>query len=159
MRVMKFGIGAALALALVGCGDEATPIDAPVSSTSAAKAGTSSGAQINAIRAEAGLPALQRNSLLDRAALAHARDMATNSFMGHTGSDGSKLKTRVNRTGYRWCTLGENVSRGFKSESAAIEGWRVSPGHYRNLVKAKARDYGIAEVNGFHTLVVGARNC
>lgn len=125
----------------------------PVSATS------SGGSMVNAIRARAGLPALRRNAKLDRAALAHAKDMAANAFMSHKGSDGSDLRARVKRVGYRWCTLAENVARGHRSDASAIEGWRTSPGHYRNMVKRKAKDFGMANVNGFRVLVVGASRC
>ena len=147
------------AAALFGCGAPATQTGGASQSVAATAVATDGGALVNAIRAEAGLPALSRNAALDRAALAHARDMAANDFMSHTGSDGSTLRTRVDRVNYRWCTIGENVARGHRSDASAVEGWRTSQGHYRNMVKRDAQDYGLANVEGFRVLVVGARSC
>ncbi|MEP3441291.1 MAG: CAP domain-containing protein [Sulfitobacter sp.] len=148
----------AMALFLVGCSAGQGPVNDP---QSAALAGTTTPvrAQINAIRASAGVGQVKRNAKLDRAALAHARDMAANNFLSHTSSDGSDLRRRVERAGYDWCSLGENVSRGYRSDQAAIEQWRTSPGHYRNMIKGKAREFGMANVNGFRVMVLGASNC
>lgn len=156
---MKIYMAVTLAVIVAACGGQTAQTTVQSNPVSTATPGAPAGQQINAIRSRAGLPSLRRNSLLDRAALAHAQDMAANSFMSHTGSDGSTLRKRVNRTGYVWCTLGENVSRGHRTNARAIEGWRTSPGHYKNMVNAKAREYGFANVNGFRTLVVGSGKC
>lgn len=149
---------AALAVLLAGCG-EAPSSTAQSEPVVESKYTTPVKAQINAIRASAGVGTVKRNAKLDRAALAHARDMAANQFMSHTGSDGSDLRVRVERAGYSWCSLGENVSRGYRSDSAAIAQWRTSPGHYRNMIKGKAREFGMANVNGFRVMVLGASSC
>lgn len=152
----------AVAVALAGCGGSGTSTStADIAQSQPVSASTSGdgGAQMNAIRAQAGLPALKRNAELERAALAHARDMAANTFMSHTGTDGSDLRTRVERTNYRWCSLAENVARGHSTDARAVESWRTSPGHYRNMTKTKAQHYGLANVNGFRVLVIGASRC
>ncbi len=156
-NMMRFMMSMGLCFALVGCTDVAPQALAQSQPASVAVSGGSAEQQINAIRAQANLPALQRNAKLDAAAAAHSADMAANQFMGHTGSDGSSLRQRVERTGYNWCTLAENVSRGYSSDASSIEGWRRSPSHYVNLTKKKAREYGLANVNGFRTMVLGAR--
>lgn len=114
---------------------------------------------VNAIRSRAGLPPLRRNAKLDAAAEAQARFMAANRIMTHTGRNGSNVAQRVSRVGYKWCTVAENVSRGYRTEARAIEAWRVSPGHYRNLVNRKVRQFGIANVNGYRAMVLAARKC
>jgi len=146
--------GMAVLLALMGCADA----PAPAASQTAVSDDSVIG-QLNGIRAQAGQAALSRNAQLNAAALVHARDMAANSFMGHTGTDGSDLRKRVERAGYGWCTLSENVSRGYSTNARAIEAWRVSPGHYANLIKNDAREFGMAEVNGFRVMVLAARRC
>jgi uncharacterized protein YkwD len=150
---------------LFGCGEsphdqtaQQSPLDAPPQASPVVP-GTSAQAQLNAIRTQAGLGRVKRNAALDAAALAHASDMATQEFMGHIGTDGSDLRDRVDRTGYTWCTLAENVSMGYRTTQGAIEAWRVSPGHYRNLVKENAREFGLADVKGFRVMVLSARRC
>ena len=145
--------------ALIGCGAPAPQSGGASQAVAATTSTADGGTLVNAIRAQAGLPALARNAALDRAALAHARDMAANNFMSHTGSDGSSLRTRVGRVNYSWCTLAENVASGHRSDASAVEGWRNSPGHYSNMVKRDGQEYGLANVDGFRVLVIGARTC
>jgi uncharacterized protein YkwD len=155
MKHFIFGLG--LCFALVGCTGDSPQAPVQPQPPVTMMSGASSDQQINAIRANANLTSLKRNARLDTAAEAHSRDMAANQFMGHTGSNGSSLRQRVDMTGYNWCMLAENVSRGYRSDSSAIEGWRKSPKHYENLTKRKATEYGLANVNGFRTMVIGGK--
>jgi uncharacterized protein YkwD len=151
--------GFAFALALAGCAGAPASVTAQAPVSGPAVPVSSVQTQINAIRGQAGLAGVSRNAMLDAAALRHAKDMAVNNFMGHTGSDGSDLRKRVERTGYGWCTLAENVSKGYATDARALEGWRASSGHYANLVKRNVKDFGMADVNGFHVMVLAARRC
>ncbi len=151
----RFLMSMGLCFALVGCTSVAPQAPGQLQPPTAVVSGESSEQQINAIRAQANLPALKRNAKLEAAAVAHSTDMAANQFMGHTSSDGSRLRQRVGRTGYKWCMLAENVSSGHSSDANSIEGWRKSPKHYANLIQKKATDYGLANVNGFRTMVIG----
>jgi uncharacterized protein YkwD len=132
---------------------------AKLENASASISARSASAQINAIRARANLHKVRRSAKLDAVALAHAKDMARHKFMSHTSSDGSDLRVRVARVGYKWCSLAENVSRGYRTEARAIENWRQSPGHYRNLTNKKVKEFGLANVNGFRVMVLGASRC
>lgn len=158
---MKFiAVGLALCLALSACGsDGSTPSTQQDKANSGPVSGSTAGAQINAIRARVGLPALTRNAKLDAAARAHANDMVENNFFAHKGSDGSSSSKRVTRAGYRWCTVGENISVGYASSTSSIESWRTSPGHYRNIVSRKAKEYGLANVGKYWVMLVAAKNC
>ena len=89
-------------------------------------------------------PPLARSAALDRAARAHAEDMARNSFLAHTGSDGSNPGERVSRTGYHWEAVAENVASGQTSADDIAATWLESPGHCANLMDAKYAETGIA---------------
>ena len=56
---------------------------------------------INAQRAAKGCKALALNGQLQAAAEGHARAMAVQNFFGHTGKNGSQLKSRVRAAGYK----------------------------------------------------------
>ena len=56
---------------------------------------------INTIRAQHGLPPYAYNETLALAAHAHASDCVQRGWCSHTGSDGSNVKTRVQRAGYQ----------------------------------------------------------
>jgi uncharacterized protein YkwD len=45
------------------------------------------------------------------------------------------------------------------SQTTAIEGWVNSPGHYRNLVNGKVREFGLAQVGDVWVMVLAARRC
>jgi uncharacterized protein YkwD len=109
--------------------------------------------RLNDIRAEggrcggndfpSGLP-LKRSSELDAAARAHAEDMARNSFLAHTGSDGSNPGERASHAGYDWRVVAENVASGQTSPDDIAATWLDSAGHCANLRDAKYVETGIA---------------
>jgi uncharacterized protein YkwD len=92
---------------------------------------------------------LKPNAQLGRAALRHAEEMATYSFMGHQGRDGSTPAQRVTRAGYQWTAVGENVAAGDGTAEEVMAGWLASPGHCANIMSARYREMGVAfVVNG-----------
>ena len=122
-------------------------------------AGGSALVTVNAIRGKAGASSITRNGTLDVAAKGHADDMAAKSFFGHIGSNGSTVAERVKAKGYNWCIVSENVAKGYRDEAGAIESWRLSPGHYRNMVDGKAREFGLARSGNYWVMVLGAQGC
>lgn len=109
--------------------------------------------RLNEIRAEGGpcggneFPSgqpLKRSPELDAAARAHAEDMARNSFLAHTGSDGSNPGERASRAGYDWRVVAENVASGQTSPDDIAATWLESAGHCANLRDAKYVETGIA---------------
>jgi uncharacterized protein YkwD len=109
--------------------------------------------RLNGIRAEGGrcggieFPSghpLKRSPELDAAARAHAEDMARNSFLAHTGSDGSNPGERASRAGYDWRVVAENVASGQTSPDDIAATWLESAGHCANLRDAKYVETGIA---------------
>ncbi|HEX5686371.1 MAG TPA: CAP domain-containing protein [Ideonella sp.] len=101
---------------------------------------------------------------LKRAANRHSRDMATNDFFSHTGSDGSSVGDRVSDTGYRWSAVGENIAAGYDSVASVMKGWIDSPGHCANIMSPRYRDLGVAcaesansQYGSYWTMVLAAR--
>ncbi|HEY5559832.1 MAG TPA: CAP domain-containing protein, partial [Steroidobacteraceae bacterium] len=81
---------------------------------------------------------------LQRAALAHARDMAGRNGLSHAGSDGSTAGDRATRAGYRWRVVGENIAAGQPTAAQVVAGWLESPRHCANLMDADYVDMGVA---------------
>lgn len=109
--------------------------------------------RLNAIRAAGGRcgsnefppgPPLTRSAALDEAARRHAEDMANNSFLAHTGSDGSNPGDRAMRAGYDWDVVAENVASGQTSADDIAATWLESGGHCANLRDARYTETGIA---------------
>lgn len=89
-------------------------------------------------------PPLALSAVLTRAALKHAQDMASHSHFEHTGTDGSTPAQRVEKVGYLWLTVAENIAAGARTADEVVEGWLNSPGHCTNLMGPMYTQMGIA---------------
>lgn len=101
---------------------------------------------INAERQNQGLRAYAMQSQLQAAARVHSADMACNSFISHTGSDGSGVRDRVARQGYSWSWIGENIMSTSNTSSApqvAFDWWMNSAPHRANLMSPNYTEIGI----------------
>ena len=94
-------------------------------------------------------PPLQWNPSLEKAAIIHAKDMNTNKFIGHKGSDGSKIGERIDQAGYNWEAVGENVSWGSRTVKGAVNGWKESPSHCITMMSASYQEMGAANDGKF----------
>jgi len=124
----------------------------------AAPALADAAAELNAFRAGQGLAPLTQDSALDRAARAHAGDIAARGVLDHTGADGSGVMDRVRAAGYRACLAAENIGAGYGSVAQVFAGWAASAGHRRNMAHGQIRDFGFARDGEFWVLVL-ARPC
>ncbi|MGI9303134.1 MAG: CAP domain-containing protein [Gammaproteobacteria bacterium] len=88
-------------------------------------------------------PALGWNCQLQEAALVHSRDMASNNFLDHMGSDGLQAQDRIEAAGYTWQTFGENISGGQDSAAEVVDSWLTSPGHCRNTMNPAFTELGM----------------
>ena len=91
-------------------------------------------------------PPLTASATLEKAALAHAEDMAKHDSLEHEGSDGSTPAQRVERQGYRWATVGENIAAGATTAEQVVQGWLDSPGHCANIMGGQFTQMGVAYV-------------
>lgn len=92
------------------------------------------------------------NELLEEAALIHTKDMSENNHFSHTGTDGSNLGERINRTGYNHNGAAENIALGQQDEERVFRAWRESPGHCRNMMNVNYEHIGLARVGNYWTL-------
>ncbi len=81
---------------------------------------------------------------LQRAALAHARDMAERSSLSHSGRDGSTAGERATSAGYRWRLIGENIAAGQSTPERVVADWVKSPRHCANLMSGELSEMGVA---------------
>nr|WP_255532598.1 CAP domain-containing protein [Paracoccus sp. IB05] len=116
---------------------------------------------VNGLRADRGLGPLQMNGKLDSAATSHACDMSKNAFMGHKGSNGSTLKSRLKKVGYGLKTATENVatSTAAPSSGTAARLWQGSSQHLANLLNPQITEMGfeitIAQGKAYYVFVGG----
>ena len=101
--------------------------------------------EINRIRAEQGLSRLQLNYKLCAIARSHSSNMAGSGELSHTDSLGRGFKERLGSKIAERYWAGENVATNNFPDSArvAVEGWRQSPKHLKNILNERFTDTGI----------------
>ncbi|MEM1432166.1 MAG: CAP domain-containing protein [Pseudomonadota bacterium] len=121
---------------------------------------------VNAIRAQNGLPPLAMSAHLNRAAAAHASDMARNDYYSHTSRNGATVRDRVEATGYGSCLRAENIAWGQDTAEHVTRVWINSPGHRANILNRKATHMGFAgsrnpdgRYDPLWVMVIATRNC
>lgn len=114
---------------------------------------------LNAFRAENGLGPLARSPQLERAARAHASDMARHGYFDHMAPDGGDPMTRAQRAGYSPCFIAENIAQGQGSVPEVMAGWARSPGHRRNMLSTSATEYGLVRGDGNRWVMLLGRSC
>lgn len=92
------------------------------------------------------VPPLTWNDQLEKAAKAHARDMAKNDFFDHKGSNGSSISDRVEKTGYSWNAVGENIFWGEADVQRVFQGWKKSKSHCKTMMDPNYKEMGAAFV-------------
>jgi uncharacterized protein YkwD len=88
-------------------------------------------------------PALTLDTRLRCAARKHSMDMGMKNFFSHTGSNGSTFTQRISNAGYVYTTAGENISAGYATPSAAVDGWMASTGHCNNIMNPNFKHLGV----------------
>jgi uncharacterized protein YkwD len=86
--------------------------------------------------------AVSWNGQLQTAATVMATDIARTGSHSHIGSDGSTFGNRIAAAGYGYTFAGENISGGYGSVQAAVDGWMASQVHCENIMKAEFREIG-----------------
>lgn len=99
----------------------------------------------NTARHHYGRSTVTPNARLTRAAQQHALNMAAQETMSHS-LDGLNLVDRVNRVGYAYANVGENVAYNFGYQNPTwqlFDGWMKSEGHFRNIVNGEFTEIGV----------------
>jgi uncharacterized protein YkwD len=90
------------------------------------------------------VPPLSWNCALFNAALAHTQDMIDYDYFDHEGSDGSSVGERVERSGYSWKAVGENIAAGYPDNELVMKNWISSPTHCENIMDPKFTEFASA---------------
>jgi uncharacterized protein YkwD/uncharacterized protein YraI len=100
-------------------------------------------ALINDYRAASGLSPLSVSASLSSAAAYHSVDMAANSYLDHTLSDGTGVQQNLTNFGYDGGTWGENIAAGTQTAQDAMQIWQNSPEHNANMLNGQFGAIGI----------------
>ncbi|MDO8429466.1 MAG: CAP domain-containing protein [Candidatus Daviesbacteria bacterium] len=103
---------------------------------------------INQERVKLGLPPLEENESLKKAALAKAANMFEENYWAHFSPAGRDPWGFITTSGYKYSYAGENLARNFYNSEDMVEAWMNSPSHKENIVNPNYQDTGIAVVEG-----------
>ena len=102
-------------------------------------------AATNRARAARGLAPLRTNARLQRAAEAHACEMAMRGAMTHAGTKTTGPMARVKGQGYAPRLTAENIAAGRFDLGRVLSEWSSSPDHLSNLIISGTQDFGIGQ--------------
>jgi uncharacterized protein YkwD len=111
--------------------------------------------ELNAERADHGLPALKMNSKLVDSAHTHNLAMAKANTLSHQLNGEAGLGSRVSAAGYHWSAVGENIAyNSNRSESGVLALQKAmyneeppNDGHRENILNKRFVDVGIDVIN------------
>ena len=84
------------------------------------------------------------NATLEKSAKIHAADMASNKYFSHFSRSGLDVGDRVEKLGYNWQTIGENLAQGYYEADKVLQAWIDSPEHCELLMNPKFTEMGAA---------------
>ncbi len=140
-----------IALALLA----AAPATAPAACDSESLVPTSSNVSkiskatrclLNAERKKRDRPALKSNDDLAQAAKAHAKDMLKRDYFDHESPEGETPADRIEKAGYEFADLGENIASGSgrrATPKAIVRLWMDSKGHRANILSRDYTEFGV----------------
>ncbi len=94
---------------------------------------------------------LEMNEFLRLSSRLHSLDMGRRNYFEHENLDGLSPNDRMVNAGFRGSfPTGENISAGYATAEASVEGLMNSPGHCRNIMNPDYRvvGYGYAHAPG-----------
>jgi uncharacterized protein YkwD len=116
---------------------------------------------INAYRAANGRKPVVLDERLSRAAAMQSQAQAGRSWLGHSGTGGSRPMARAASAGFHAKIASEKVASGQKSFGDGLAFWKQSSGHRTNLLRPNVTAIGVAMAKNekgrpYWTLVLGA---
>lgn len=120
----------------------------PGPSLSAAVLAGSVIALTNEERSDKGLGSLKANALLNQAAQLKANDMAAKSYYAHVSPDGTVPPAWLNKVGYKYQAMGENLVVDRESSEQVVSAWMGSPSHRENMLNPQFTEIGIGIAHG-----------
>lgn len=98
----------------------------------------------NEYRKEKGLDVLVKNEKLMESAKMKAEDMRDLEYFAHVSPDGVELWNIVQKTGYNYSIIAENIAEGYFSSTSVVEAWMDSEGHRENILSIELEEIGVA---------------
>ena len=101
---------------------------------------------VNDIRRQNGLKPLTENWELSRVARYKSQDMLDNRYFAHNSPTYGTPFQMMKAFGLSYRTAGENITRGYATPQAVVNGWMNSSGHRANILNAGYTQIGVGYV-------------
>ncbi len=75
----------------------------------------------------------------------YARYMARNRHFDHISKEGEDLGDRLDRMGYKWFKIGENLGYGYHEFYSVLAAWKKSPSHCKMLMDPEMTAIGMSK--------------
>ena len=138
------------AIPFAGCVDMGTVggiFTRPLATTAGVVDNDQAARLISDYRASHGLSPVSVDPQLTRIAADHAQLMASSNRVAHVLPGEGSFQQRMAAGGFVASVAAEDIGAGYKSLTAALQGWRDSPEHNANLLRAGVTRIGIAVFN------------
>lgn len=101
---------------------------------------------VNREREKHGKKALSKSEKLCQSANLKAEDMRDKAYFDHVTPDGMQFWIFVEKAGYKYKTVGENLAEGYFSAEEVHQAWMESEGHRSNILSDDFEEIGIAVI-------------
>lgn len=89
------------------------------------------------------------NDKLEYSAYLHAKEMNDYNYFGHRSIRGEDVGDRVDKIGYKWRNVGENLAVGQTNFRMALDDWLASESHCRMIMDPKMSEMGLSKVGRY----------
>lgn len=114
--------------------------------------------EVNPVREDQGVLALEVDEKLNQAAQLKAEDMIARDYFSHQGPTGELPWSWLDGVGYNYATAGENLAMDVNDPKVLINAWLNSPAHAKNILNDNFTEMGIGmakgKINNKETIVV-----
>jgi hypothetical protein len=114
--------------------------------------------EVNPVREDQGVLALEVDEKLNQAAQLKAEDMIARDYFSHQGPGGELPWSWLDAVEYNYAAAGENLAMDVNDPKVLINAWLNSPSHAKNILNENFTDIGIGitkgKIKGKETIVV-----
>lgn len=128
---------------MLGLGDSGPPKTVPNVARERTVNPAEAVALINAHRKSKGRAPLTVDPALNRIAAETARELARRDKLRTEMHTGKGLARRLDKAGYPFSRVAENLGAGYPTLATTVEGWKASRGHNKNLLIKNVTRAGI----------------
>ncbi len=95
------------------------------------------------------------NDKLFHSALSHAKEMKQYNYFSHVSRKGEQIGDRIQKYGYDWSFVGENIAKDQKDFDETLEDWLESQTHCEILLSPYIKEIALAKYGEYRVMHFG----